>query len=102
MMRKTSLILFGAAAGVAVTLIVTQPRILFDGARAQAAAADSYRQQPRPHILFSMLRSKTKQLISRSLKRQAKKCNRRVVSSSWQELPQRCFLAAAHRPIAFR
>src|SRR6478672_4251317 len=44
MMRKTSLILFGAAAGVAVTLIATQPRIVLDGARAQAAAADTYRQ----------------------------------------------------------
>src|ERR1700737_255366 len=44
MMRKTSLILFGAAAGVALTLITTQPRILFDAARAQAAAADTYRQ----------------------------------------------------------
>jgi carboxyl-terminal processing protease len=45
MMRKTSLILLGAAAGVAATLIATQPRILFDGARAQAAAADNtYRQ----------------------------------------------------------
>ena len=44
MMRKTSLILLGAAAGVAVTLIATQPRIVFDGARAQAAAADTYRQ----------------------------------------------------------
>jgi carboxyl-terminal processing protease len=45
MMRKTSLILLGAAAGVAATLVVTQPRILFDGARAQAAAADNtYRQ----------------------------------------------------------
>src|SRR6516165_8929218 len=43
-MRKTSLILLGAAAGVAVTLIATQPRIVFDGARAQAAAADTYRQ----------------------------------------------------------
>jgi carboxyl-terminal processing protease len=43
MMRKTSLILLGAAAGVAVTLIATQPRIAFDG-RAQAAAADTYRQ----------------------------------------------------------
>ena len=31
MMRKTSLILLGAAAGVAVTLIATKPRILFDG-----------------------------------------------------------------------
>jgi hypothetical protein len=28
MMRKTSLILLGAAAGVAVTLIATQPRIV--------------------------------------------------------------------------
>jgi carboxyl-terminal processing protease len=43
-MRKTSLILLGAAAGVAVTLITTQPRIVFDAARAQAAAADTYRQ----------------------------------------------------------
>src|SRR5256884_2361361 len=44
MMRKTSLLLLGAAAGVAVTLIATQPRIVLDGARAQAAAADTYRQ----------------------------------------------------------
>jgi carboxyl-terminal processing protease len=44
MMRKISLVLIGAAAGVAVTLISTQPRIIFDGARAQAAAADTYRQ----------------------------------------------------------
>ena len=44
MMRKTSLILLGAAAGAAVTLITTQPRIIFDGARAQAAAADTYQQ----------------------------------------------------------
>src|SRR5215831_10633688 len=43
-MRKASLILLGAAAGVAVTLVATQPRILLDGARAQAAAADTYRQ----------------------------------------------------------
>jgi carboxyl-terminal processing protease len=43
MMRKTSLILLGAAASIALTLIVTQPRIVFDGARAQAAA-DIYRQ----------------------------------------------------------
>jgi carboxyl-terminal processing protease len=44
MMRKTSLILFGTAAGVALTLITTQPHIVFNGARAQAAAADTYRQ----------------------------------------------------------
>jgi hypothetical protein len=44
MMRKTSLILLGAAAGVAVTLIATPPRIALDGARVQATAADTYRQ----------------------------------------------------------
>src|SRR5947199_1050789 len=44
MMCKTSLILLGAAAGIAVTLIATSPRIVLDGARAQAAAADTYRQ----------------------------------------------------------
>jgi carboxyl-terminal processing protease len=44
MMRKASLILLGAAAGVAVTLIATPPRIVLDAARAQAAAADTYRQ----------------------------------------------------------
>jgi carboxyl-terminal processing protease len=44
MMRKTSLILLGAAAGVVATLITTQPRLLLEGARAQAAAADTYRQ----------------------------------------------------------
>ena len=44
MMRKTSLLLLGAAAGVAVTLVATSPRIVLDGARAQAAAADTYRQ----------------------------------------------------------
>jgi carboxyl-terminal processing protease len=44
MMRKTSLILLGAAAGAALTLISTQPRIVFDGASARAAAADTYRQ----------------------------------------------------------
>src|SRR5438067_7591240 len=44
MMRKTSLILLGAAAGVAVTLIATPPRTVFDGARAQTADTDTYRQ----------------------------------------------------------
>jgi carboxyl-terminal processing protease len=43
MMRKTSLILLGAAAGIAVTLIATPPPTVLDGARAQAAA-DTYRQ----------------------------------------------------------
>jgi len=44
MMRKTSLILLGAAAGAALTLITTQPRLVFDGSSARAAAADTYRQ----------------------------------------------------------
>ncbi|HWF97019.1 MAG TPA: S41 family peptidase [Xanthobacteraceae bacterium] len=44
MMRKTSLILLGAAAGAALTLMTTQPRIVFDGSSARAAAADTYKQ----------------------------------------------------------
>ena len=44
MMRKTSLILLGAAAGAAMTLLAVQPRIVFLGATAKAAAADTYRQ----------------------------------------------------------
>src|ERR1700739_4427586 len=46
MMRKTSLILLGAAAGAALTLMSTQPRLVFDGTSARAAAADTntYRQ----------------------------------------------------------
>src|SRR5437867_9854373 len=44
MMRKTSLILLGAAAGVAVTLVATQPRLMLIGSSAKAAAADTYRQ----------------------------------------------------------
>ena len=43
-MRKTSLILLGAAAGAALTLMTTQPRIVFDGSSARAAAADAYKQ----------------------------------------------------------
>jgi carboxyl-terminal processing protease len=44
MMRKTSLILLGAAAGAALTLIAVQPPAVMMGARAQAAVADTYRQ----------------------------------------------------------
>jgi carboxyl-terminal processing protease len=44
MMRKTSLILLGAAAGAAMTLLATQPRLMLLGASAKAAAADTYRQ----------------------------------------------------------
>jgi carboxyl-terminal processing protease len=44
MMRKTSLILLGAAAGAAMALLATQPRMILAGASAKAAAADTYRQ----------------------------------------------------------
>jgi carboxyl-terminal processing protease len=44
MMRKTSLILLGAATGAAMTLLATQPHMIFIGASAKAAAADTYRQ----------------------------------------------------------
>ncbi|HZP76959.1 MAG TPA: S41 family peptidase [Pseudolabrys sp.] len=44
MMRKFSLMLLGAAAGAALTLVATQPRLLALGSSAKAAAADTYRQ----------------------------------------------------------
>ena len=44
MMRKTSLIVLGAAAGAALTLLATQPRLIFVGANAEAAASDTYKQ----------------------------------------------------------
>src|SRR5476649_561266 len=44
MMRKTSLILLGAAAGAALTLLVAQPHTYGLGGSAKAAVADTYRQ----------------------------------------------------------
>jgi carboxyl-terminal processing protease len=45
MMRKTFLVLLGAAAGAALTLFAVQPRIIFAGMSAKAAAStDTYRQ----------------------------------------------------------
>jgi len=44
MIRKSSLVLLGATAGIAVTLLATQPRLILMGASAKAAAADTYRQ----------------------------------------------------------
>jgi carboxyl-terminal processing protease len=44
MMRKTTFILLGAAAGAAMTLLATQPHMIFAGASAKAAVADTYRQ----------------------------------------------------------
>jgi carboxyl-terminal processing protease len=43
-MRKTTLILLGAAAGAALTLLATQPRLMLVGTTANAAASDTYRQ----------------------------------------------------------
>jgi carboxyl-terminal processing protease len=44
MMRKTFLILIGAATGAALTLVAVQPRLVFSGMSARAAAsADTYR-----------------------------------------------------------
>src|SRR6187401_1862573 len=43
-MRKTSIILLSAAAGAALTLMASQPRLLLSGASAIAAPADTYRQ----------------------------------------------------------
>ncbi|HEY0441512.1 MAG TPA: S41 family peptidase [Xanthobacteraceae bacterium] len=43
MMRKTSLVVLGAAAGAALTMYATQPRSML-GATAKAAPADTYRQ----------------------------------------------------------
>src|SRR3954470_8372692 len=57
MMRKTSLILLGAAAGTALTLISTQPRIVFNGTSAKAAAADTYRQLSLFGDVFERVRS---------------------------------------------
>ena len=45
MMRKTFLVLLGAAAGAALTLFAVQPRIIYAGMSANAAgSADTYRQ----------------------------------------------------------
>jgi carboxyl-terminal processing protease len=44
MMRKTSLLFLGAMAGAAMTIVVTQPHVIFNGSSAKAAASDTYRQ----------------------------------------------------------
>jgi carboxyl-terminal processing protease len=59
MMRKTSLILLGAAAGAALTLMSVHPRLVFDGTSARAAAADSntFRQLSLFSDVFERVRS---------------------------------------------
>ena len=44
MMRKTSLVILGAAAGALATLALTQPYAMSVGSSARAAASDTYRQ----------------------------------------------------------
>src|SRR5262244_945558 len=57
MMRKTSLVLLGAAAGAALTLLISQPPMMFLGAAAKAAVADTYRQLNLFGDVFERVRS---------------------------------------------
>src|SRR6185436_10788831 len=56
-MRKTSLVILGAAAGAALTLLVSQPPALLMGAAAKAAAVDTYRQLNLFGDVFERVRS---------------------------------------------
>jgi carboxyl-terminal processing protease len=56
-MRKISPILLSAATGVVVTLMATQPRLFSEGSRAQAAAADGYRQLSLFGTVFERVRA---------------------------------------------
>jgi carboxyl-terminal processing protease len=58
MMRKTFLVLLGAAAGAALTLVAVQPRVVFTGMSAKAAASsDTYRQLNLFGDVFERVRS---------------------------------------------
>jgi len=57
MMRKTPLILLGAAAGAALALLAAQPRIVFDGSSANAAASETYRELALFHDVFERVRT---------------------------------------------
>src|SRR6201981_162954 len=56
MMRKTSIVLLSAATGAALTLFVTQPRVLM-GSSARAATADTYKQLNLFGEVFERVRS---------------------------------------------
>ena len=56
-MRKTSLMLLGAVAGAALTLVAVQPSRLLVGTSARAAAADTYRQLNLFGDIFERVRS---------------------------------------------
>jgi carboxyl-terminal processing protease len=57
MMRKTSLVLLGAVAGAALTLVAVQPSRLLIGTSARAAASDTYRQLNLFGDIFERVRS---------------------------------------------
>ncbi len=57
MMRKTTIVLLSAAAGAAITLMATQPRVMFVGSSAKAAAADTYKQLNLFGDVFERVRS---------------------------------------------
>ena len=57
MMRKNSLIFVGAIAGAGLTLLATQPHMLFVGSSAKAAASDTYRQLNRFGAVFRRVRA---------------------------------------------
>jgi carboxyl-terminal processing protease len=57
MMRKTTLILLGAAAGAAMTLFATQPHMTIAVTSAKAAVADTYRQLNLFGDVFERVRS---------------------------------------------
>ena len=56
-MRKTSLVLLGAAAGMAITLIAHQPNAIFSVTSARAAVDDAYRQLNLFGDVFERVRS---------------------------------------------
>jgi carboxyl-terminal processing protease len=57
MIRKASFVLLGAVGGVAATLLVTQPRVVFLGSTAKATAAeDTYQQLNRFGDVFERVR----------------------------------------------
>ena len=57
MIRKTPLVLIGAAAGAVLTVMATQPRTVFDLSSAKAATVDAYRQLTLFGDVFERVRS---------------------------------------------
>src|SRR6478609_7243330 len=57
MIRKTPLLLIGAATGAVLTVMATQPRTAFDQSSARAATVDAYRQLTLFGDVFEQVRS---------------------------------------------